>query len=127
MKICDKVGMRFPRFTLPRLFMSSRSYEAVWQAADEPQRRRLDQDQLDSLDEELELEIDDERDAQAFERFDVLLDASAADPERQQRLRYFRELFHLQGELVKLQDWCNTRGKKLSLFLKGATLPVKAA
>ncbi len=29
----------------------------------------------------------------------------AAEPDREARRRYFRELFRLQRELVKLQDW----------------------
>lgn len=111
--------MRIPRLTFPRFFMSSRSYQDIWQAADEPQRQRLEQDQLDSLDEELELEIDDTRDAQAFARFDVLMEGSAGDPERQQRLQYFRELFRLQGELVKLQDWVQHTGQKIVILFEG--------
>ena len=99
--------------------MSSRSYEEVLQAADEDQRHRLEQDQLDSLDEELEQEIDDSRDAQAFARFDVLLESSAGDAERQQRLQYFRELFRLQGELVKLQDWVQHTGQKIVIIFEG--------
>jgi polyphosphate kinase 2 len=99
--------------------MSSRSYTEVWQAADEPQRQRLEQDQLDGLDEELEQEIDDARDADAFARFDVLLDHSADDTERQLRLQYFRELFRLQGELVKLQDWVQHTGQKIVILFEG--------
>ena len=53
---------------------------------DEEMHRRVHNDALDSLDEELELELDDK------------------DPDKQARKRYFKELFRLQGELVKLQD-----------------------
>jgi polyphosphate kinase 2 len=74
---------------------------------------RLYADRVDALDEELELELDDR-----LER-DLLLDAELADsdPVRAQRRAYFRELFHLQGELVKLQDWVlHTRHKLVVLF-----------
>jgi polyphosphate kinase 2 len=111
--------MRIPRFSLPRFLMSSRSYNEVWQAADDEQRQRLDLDKLDSLDEELEQEIDDSRDVEAFARFDVLLDECASDPERQQRLHYFRELFRLQGELVRLQDWVQHTGQKIVIIFEG--------
>ena len=74
--------------------------------------RRIHADLSDSYDEELELELDDER-----------LDAGASfEPaggggQREQRQRYFRELFRLQGELVKLQDWLvSTRHKVVILF-----------
>ena len=97
--------------------MTSHSYDALWQSADEPQRQRLDQDRLDSLDEELEQEIDDERGADAFARFDLLLGDCQNDPKRQKRLQYFQELFRLQGELVKLHDWVqHTRQKVVILF-----------
>ncbi len=50
----------------------------------------------DSIDEELEMELDDTR-------MDALVDAAGADTSA--RHFYFRELLRLQGELVKLQDW----------------------
>jgi polyphosphate kinase 2 len=74
----------------------------------------LDAETVDALDEELELEIDDERlamllrevgDAPADESFD--------------RIRYFRELFRLQGELVKLQDWVVARKLKVVVLFEG--------
>ena len=55
---------------------------------------------LDSFDEELELELEDERSA------GLLADGpEPTDAERVARKRYFKELFRLQRELVKLQDW----------------------
>jgi polyphosphate kinase 2 len=73
-------------------------------------RRRLEEDVLDGDDEELELEFEDR---QLDPR-----DAVAGTPERRaERQRYFRELFRLQGELVKLQDWvAHTRHKVVILF-----------
>ena len=99
--------------------MSSRSYEQAWHNADPEQRQRLESDRLDSLDEELEQEIDDERGADAFKRFDVLLGNATDDPVRQQRLRYFQELFRLQGELVKLHDWVQQTGQKVVILFEG--------
>ncbi|MBL0086339.1 MAG: polyphosphate kinase 2 [Ideonella sp.] len=68
-------------------------------------------DLIDSYDEELEMEIDD-RVAE-----DVLGGDGQADAERASRLSYFKALFELQGELVKLQDWvAATRHKVVILF-----------
>lgn len=65
--------------------------------------QRFMQDLVDSYDEELELEIDD---------------GDAGGPlDRAARRTYFRELFRLQGELVKLQEWVqHTRQKVVILF-----------
>jgi polyphosphate kinase len=77
--------------------------------------QRLHDDLIDSYDEELELELDDSA-----------LDAFAGDgfvpqtPEqREQRRRYFRELFRLQGELVKLQDWVVASRHKVVILFEG--------
>ena len=75
--------------------------------------RRIENDLLDSLDEELELEIED--------RTHILAqpgDGCAPAPESHaQRVAYFKELFRLQGELVKLQDWiASTRQKAVIIF-----------
>ena len=111
--------MKWLRLILPRLLMSNSSYDAHWHSADETQRQRLDEDRLDSLDEELEQEIDDERGADAFARFDLLLSDCQNDPERAKRLRYFQELFRLQGELVRLQDWVQHTGQKIVILFEG--------
>ncbi|GAB5095074.1 polyphosphate kinase 2 [Caballeronia sp. LP006] len=73
-------------------------------------QRRFHADLIDSYDEEFEMEIDD--------RF---LDGEAAfsDEERQLRKTYFRELFRLQGELVKLQDWVVHTGHRLVVIFEG--------
>ena len=75
--------------------------------------RRIENDLLDGLDEELELEIED--------RTHILAqpgDGCAPAPESHaQRVAYFKELFRLQGELVKLQDWiASTRQKAVIIF-----------
>jgi polyphosphate kinase 2 len=64
--------------------------------------RRLHGEAIDSLDEELELELEDGR-----------------DPDKQARKQYFRELFRLQGELVKLQDWVVQSRYKLVVVFEG--------
>ncbi|HSV36853.1 MAG TPA: polyphosphate kinase 2 [Ramlibacter sp.] len=76
---------------------------------DEERLQRLHRDLLDSYDEELELELDD----QAFGA-----EASGGSA-REERRRYFRELFRLQSELVKLQDWVVSSGHKLVILFEG--------
>ena len=69
------------------------------------QMQRLHRDLIDSYDEELEMEIDDGE--------------QQTDAERAFRREYFRELFRLQGELVKLQDWVQTTKHKLVIVFEG--------
>jgi polyphosphate kinase len=75
--------------------------------------RRIHADLRDDLDEELELELEDRN-------VDRIAGAAASTPseaDRAERKRYFRELFRLQAELVKLQDWVvATRHKVVILF-----------
>ena len=69
---------------------------------------------LDSFDEELELELEDERSV------GLLADGSApTDAERLARKRYFKELFRLQRELVKLQDWVVQEKLKVVVVFEG--------
>ena len=99
--------------------MSSQSYEQIYQESDARQRERLDKDAIDSYDEEIEQELDDDRDNSIFARLDVLVDESANDEQRHERVKYFRELFRLQGELVKLQDWVQHEKKKVVIIFEG--------
>jgi len=73
-------------------------------------QRRLSEDLIDAYDEELEMEVDDR-----------ILDGEAGLlPEaRVARKQYFRELFQLQGELVKLQDWVVHTGHRLVVVFQG--------
>ena len=81
------------------------------QVSEEELINRLRSDVLDGYDEELEMELED-RNIEAVAG--VLTDASEYKAARQQ---YFRELFRLQGELVKLQDWvANTKRKVVIIF-----------
>ena len=71
---------------------------------------RLREEFIDSWDEELELEKDDDRLAG---RVGVEGGSTLA------RRVYFRELFRLQGELVKLQDWVVQSGQKIVVIFEG--------
>src|SRR5262249_2952159 len=72
---------------------------------------RIEAEIADSFDEELELEIDEERLAR-------LLDG-LAEPETLDRHFYFKELFRLQRELLKLQDWVVDRRLKVVVVFEG--------
>ena len=67
----------------------------------------------DTLDEELEMEVDDERlsDGPAERAAEATGDVD--------RRRYFEELFRLQGELVKLQDWIVEHKLKVVVVFEG--------
>ena len=66
----------------------------------------------DSYDEELEMEIDDDRISRELGQIKDLRHRSTLV-----RRTYFHELLHLQAELVKLQDWVvHTKYKLLVLF-----------
>ena len=83
-------------------------------ADDEGLFRRVHAEMLDSFDEELEMEIDDDRLA------DLLGELSEHPaPDTLDRKIYFRELFRLQGELVKLQDWIVHKKLKVVVVFEG--------
>ncbi|MBK4737986.1 polyphosphate kinase 2 [Noviherbaspirillum pedocola] len=75
---------------------------------------RLHRDLADSYDEEFELELDDRIEDQLGR--DLL---PAQGESKEERSLYFRELFRLQGELVKLQDWVMATGHKLVIVFEG--------
>ena len=79
------------------------------------QVRRLRQDLVDSYDEELELELDD----RSFGDGDEAANEQDRKAGREERSRYIRELFRLQAELVKLQDWVVASGHKLVILFEG--------
>ncbi|HNN34797.1 MAG TPA: polyphosphate kinase 2, partial [Ottowia sp.] len=80
---------------------------------EEEMKRRLQLEALDSWDEELELEQEDD----AFDALGQVVPLDAR--ERGQRQVYFGELLCLQGELVKLQDWVVATGHKLVILFEG--------
>jgi hypothetical protein len=73
---------------------------------------RLEADLMDGYDEELELEFEDQNE-------DRLSGQGSPSQARQARQTYFRELFRLQGELVKLQDWVAQTGEKVVILFEG--------
>jgi polyphosphate kinase 2 len=82
--------------------------------AGELTRARVRDEMLDSFDEELEMELDDDRLA------DLVADASNVSGTGDvERTLYFKELFRLQGELVKLQDWVVAKGLKVVVLFEG--------
>jgi polyphosphate kinase 2 len=87
--------------------------------SDEDLIRRVHNDLIDSYDEELELEFEDRPLEQVVgdEFGEQALSQSEVDKEY--RRLYFRELFRLQGELVKLQDWVANTGQKVVILFEG--------
>ncbi|WP_399281249.1 polyphosphate kinase 2 [Variovorax beijingensis] len=73
--------------------------------------QRIARDLIDSYDEELELEIED--------RNIDGLDSASRTSDKAARQAYFKELFRLQGELVKLQDWVQHSRQKVVILFEG--------
>jgi polyphosphate kinase 2 len=67
---------------------------------------------LDSFDEELEMEVEDRA-------FTTAGSPGVTDESSVARRHYFRELFRLQSELVKLQDWVVASGHKVVVLFEG--------
>src|SRR5215471_12983982 len=72
---------------------------------------RLHREMLDSIDEELEMELDDKRLAELL--------AQHRTEETIDRRFYFQELLRLQGDLVKLQDWVVDQKLKIVVIFEG--------
>ena len=74
---------------------------------------RISRDLADSYDEELEMEIEDRHPLPGV--------ATGADSEaeKEYRRQYFGQLFRLQAELVKLQDWVVASGQKIVILFEG--------
>ncbi|WP_418214847.1 polyphosphate kinase 2 [Bordetella bronchialis] len=84
-------------------------------AIDEDLVRRIHRDLADHYDEELELELED----RTFEELQGEAAQLPTDEEKAWRRTYFRELFRLQGELVKLQNWVVATGHKVVILFEG--------
>ena len=85
------------------------------QPIDDELMRKIRNDLIDSFDEELEMELEDRT-------IEELTGQQAPDhtpQEKEGRRQYFRELFRLQGELVKLQDWVQNTGHKVVILFEG--------
>jgi len=70
--------------------------------------RRAQEEILDSMDEELEMELDGDR-----------MSPDGDSGSQMPRQLYFKELFRLQGELVKLQDWVVENKLKVAVLFEG--------
>ena len=90
----------------------SRSHKTTYGTT--PIHDRIHAEMLDSFDEELELEIDDDR-------LDALTNefSDHTAKETVDRRVYFKELFRLQGELVKLQSWVQQQKLKVVVIFEG--------
>jgi polyphosphate kinase 2 len=77
---------------------------------------RVQRELTDSYDEELEIELED-REIDPFTK-EVVERERSAEAKEERRL-YFRELFRLQAELVKLQDWVVHTGHKVVILFEG--------
>src|SRR5215468_4973189 len=77
--------------------------------------QRVHRDLIDSYDEELELELDD----RTVYDVDTHAVRSVPDSDKAERRAYFRELFRLQAELVKLQDWVVATRQKVVILFEG--------
>ncbi|MDO8904775.1 polyphosphate kinase 2 [Hydrogenophaga sp.] len=77
--------------------------------------RRIHNDLMDGYDEEIEMEIEDRH----IDELSSGLDPADLASQKESRRVYFRELFRLQAELVKLQDWVVATGHKVVIVFEG--------
>lgn len=77
--------------------------------------RRIHNDLMDGYDEELEMEIEDRH----VDALDAGMDPQALIEHQASRRHYFQNLFRLQAELVKLQDWVVATGHKVVIVFEG--------
>lgn len=83
---------------------------------------RIKAEIADSFDEELEMQLDEDR-------LDELVaqGVGGGEADTLDRKVYFRELFRLQHELVRLQDWIQYKKLKVVVLFEGAILLARAA
>src|SRR5580698_9740035 len=95
-------------------------HQGILQMNDMPQLdnealiRRISRDLADGYDEELEMEIEDRPVVPGGAPSEA-----EAEAEKAYRLRYFNDLFRLQAELVKLQDWVVDSRQKVVILFEG--------
>ena len=75
--------------------------------------QRIARDLADSYDEELEMELEDHH---PLPGTPTVADVTA---EKDYRRQYFQQLFRLQAELVKLQDWVVATREKIVILFEG--------
>ncbi len=86
----------------------------AFSADSDPMFHRAYGEMLDSVDETLEMEMDEDR----LDAVAAAAAGSAGGPGLDRRI-YFRELFRLQGELVRLQDWVVHKKLKVVILFEG--------
>jgi len=77
--------------------------------------QRIKRDLADSYDEELELELEDRN----LDDLEGSSQETSSMQYKESRRQYFRELFRMQAELVKLQDWVVKTGQKVVILFEG--------
>jgi polyphosphate kinase 2 len=82
-------------------------------SSDEELVRRIRNDLIDSYDEELEMEIEDHHPLPGTP------ETTDAHGEKEYRRHYFSQLFRMQAELVKLQDWVVATREKIVILFEG--------
>jgi polyphosphate kinase len=75
--------------------------------------RRISRDLADGYDEELEMEIEDHHPLTAGGR------PEGDEGSKEYRRIYFRELFRLQAELIRLQDWVVAARERMVILFEG--------
>jgi len=85
------------------------------QDANEYYQSLLESEFQDNIDEELEMELDDDRLTALLKE----IEGEGGVGEQLPRRSYFSELLRLQGELVKLQDWVSTHKLKVVVLFEG--------
>ncbi|OPH34437.1 polyphosphate kinase 2 [Moraxella atlantae] len=80
---------------------------------DENIRQQLQDELIDSYDEEIENELDDYVQDHRYTRSELTAD------EKLNRHVYFKELIRLQKELIKLQDWVVHNGERVVVIFEG--------
>jgi polyphosphate kinase len=79
-----------------------------------PSPERIHDEMIETVDEELEMEIDDDRLAGLLEHVPAQHPQDSLD-----RHTYFKELLRLQKELIKLQDWVVHQKLKVVVLFEG--------
>ena len=79
--------------------------------------KRIEREIIDGYDEELELEIEDRTHEDILAGRDGVREVD--DEAKTERAAYFKELFRLQAELVKLQDWVAANRRKVIVIFEG--------
>jgi polyphosphate kinase len=109
--------------TIDKAAAISANHESASEAqfsAEQFSQAQMHNEMLDSFDEELEMELDDQRMDQLLAEYATATGLDGVHSESlSDRQIYFKELFRLQGELVKLQDWVVHNKLKVVVLFEG--------